>query len=147
MKQTVLSDTPENTKRKLTRLTFLCTLLAFLTLGTNILLALRFTEKTRLPFLLTDIASDIAVFCGIICLLDRHKPQRILLRLTEQKGAVLDCRVEQISDTTLRYLDLDCYEVKADSRTLFLPCGTLKLQAGKTYRLRTASNVITEAEG
>ncbi len=147
MTQTVLYETPEKVKKNIRRTMLFCILLAATVLGINLLLALSFTECTYLPFLLVNIALDIAAGCVIVALLDRMKPQRILLRLQEKSGDAGEHRIASVSKSSLRYLDLDCREVKTENRTLFLPCGTLELQAGKTYRLRTASNVITEAEG
>lgn len=145
MKQTVLPETPEDARRRMRRLILLCLLTAAGTLCANILLALRFPGKTAVLFV--NIVSDTVIGWGTVFLLDRYKPERILLRLSVRNGIVLTCRVLSVSEQSLRYLDLDCREVRTDSRTLFLPCGTICLQAGKCYRLHTVSNLITEAEG
>ncbi len=146
MTQTVLNETPEKVKKNICRTTLFCILLAAVVLGINLLLALCFTERTYLPFLLVNIVLDIAAGCTVIVLLDRIRPKRTLLSLQEKAGSTVEYRIASVSETSLRYLDLDCREVKTDGRTLFLPCGTVTLRAGETYRLRTASNVITEAE-
>lgn len=148
MKQTILNEPPAKAQRKLRCGIVLCCAAAVLTLGLNIFLALCFTAETYLPFLLLNIAADVLCGFGIVFFADTClHPRRICLRLSRQNGTAISCRVEAVSETTVRYLDMDCHAVTTDSRKLFLPCGTLRLEAGRCYALRTVTNVITEAEG
>ena len=147
MKQTVLNQPAQTLSKKLTLCAALCIFAAAATLVCNILLALTFTENTRAAYLLLNIFSDaivgsliLLVFCVYI------QPNWKLLLLARQKGSSYTAVVESISQTSLRYMGVDCLEVLAEGHRLFLPCNTIRLETGIRYRFLTASNVIMEAE-
>lgn len=147
MKQTVLNQPAQTLSKKLTLCAVLCIFAAAATLGCNLLLALTFTENTRTAYLLVNILSDAIVgslillaFCAYI------QPNRKFLLLARQAGNSYTAVVENISEAPLRYLGVDCLEVLAEGRRLFLPCNTILLETGVRYRFHTASNVIMEAE-
>ena len=147
MKQTVLNLPVQTASRKLSLCAALCVLAAAVTLGVNVLLALTFTETTRLPYLLINIASDAIVGNAIILVLDTYLlPRRKLLCLVRQKGSAVTALVDNISESHHRYLGFDCLEIAAEGRRLFLPCDTIRLETGVRYRFQTVSNVIVEAE-
>lgn len=125
----------------------LCIVLALLTAGLNVFLLFTYTEASYSLHLLLNILSDI--FCGIFIIAYfslRIFPARQLLQLTRRKTVPVSGTVQQISDTTTRYLNLDCWEITLDSRRLYLPVRTIQLKTGEFYRFRTASNIIVEAE-
>ena len=125
----------------------LCIALALLTAGLNVFLLLTYTEEKYTLHLWLNILSDI--FCGIIIIAYssfRIFPARQLLQLTRRKTVPVSGIVQQISDTTTRYLNLDCREVILDSHCLYLPVRTIQLKTGEFYRFRIASNIIVEAE-
>lgn len=147
MKQTVLKQPAQALSKKLSLCAALCVFAAAATLGCNILLALTFTENTRTAYLLANILSDaivgsllLLVFCAYF------QPNRKLLLLARQTGNSYTAAVESVSPTPLRYLGVDCLEVLAEGRRLFLPCDTIRLETGVRYRFHLASNVIMEAE-
>lgn len=147
MKQTILHQPAQTLSKRLTMYSLLCVFAAAATFGINLLLAFTFTEKTRLAYLLINIGADIVIGSLILLLSCAYlQPRRKLLRLARQKGSTYTGRVESISESSLRYLGIDCREVLADGRRLFLPCGTIRLEEGVCYRFQTVSNVITEAE-
>lgn len=146
MKQTLLQASIEATQKKLRLGRLLCCLLALMTLGGNLFLALSFTEQTYLAYLIVNIGTDILCGSVILLVVDGYLcKQGRYLRLCRQNGSESTCRVDAVSGLTVRYLDMDCHEVTADGRKLFLPKGTFKLKTGENYRLKTVSNVITEA--
>ena len=147
MKQTILNEPVQALSKKLALYSALCVFVAAATLGGNLLLAFTFTEKNRLVYLLMNIGSDIVIGSLILLLSCAYlQPRRKLLRLARQKGCAYTGRVESISESHLRYLGMDCQEILADGRRLFLPCGTIRLEEGTRYCFQTVSNVITEAE-
>ena len=148
MKQTILSPlSPARLHRKLLLRSSLCIALALLTAGLNVFLLLTYTEVSYSLHLWLNILSDI--FCGIFIIVYssfRIFPARQLLQLARRKTVPVSGTVQQISDTTTRYLNLDCWEITLDSRRLYLPVRTIQLKIGEFYRFRTASNIIVEAE-
>ena len=55
--------------------------------------------------------------------------------------------VEKISKDTHRVPGMDCMEIMAGERKIFLPqIGTIQLKEGKTYTFGLVDNVIVEAE-
>lgn len=147
MKQTVLNRSTKAVSREVSLCAALCALAAAVTLGVNVLLALTFTETTRLPYLLINIVSDAIVGSAIILVLEIYLlPRRKLLWLAGQKSRAVTALVESVSESRLRYLGIDCLEIAAEGRTLFLPCDTIRLETGVCYRFQTVSNVIVEAE-
>lgn len=147
MKQTILNQPIAAFSRKLVLCAALCVLAAAATLGVNLLLAFTFTAETRQAFLLTNIVTDAVTGCALLAVTTAYLlPRRKLLQLARQRGSERAGVVERISAAPLRYLGVDCLEVAADGRRLFLPCGTIRLEEGAFYRFRTVSNVITEAE-
>ncbi len=147
MKQTVLNQPAQTLSKKLSLCAALCILAAAATLCCNILLALTFTENTRTAYLLVNVLSDVIVGSLILFIICTYlQPRRKHLLLARQAGSSYTAVVESISRTPLRYLGVDCLEVLAEGRRLFLPCNTILLETGVRYRFQTASNVIMEAE-
>ena len=148
MKQTIISPlSPARLHRKLLLRSSLCIVLALLTAGLNVFLLFTYTEVNYSLHLWLNILSDI--FCGIFIIAYssfRIFPVRQLLQLARRKTVPVSGTVQQISDATTRYLNLDCQEITLDSRCLYLPIRTIQLKTGEFYRFRTASNIIVEAQ-
>lgn len=148
MKQTILSGRSVHSVRNMLTLQItLCVLLAVLTIGLNVYFLLTFTVATYGVYLVGAIVSDIVcgaflVFYSGVVLLPLHRRYRLACR----KTSVVSDTVRQISASSVRYLDMDCWVVTLDAWQLFLPAHTMTLQEGTMYQLKTVAKVIVEAE-
>lgn len=146
MKQTILGMPPALYRQKLRMRTFLCFAVAVFVLALNILLAALRTDSNHTGMLVLNIAADILAGLFLLPFISlRILPQKRLLQLTEQVPEKLLITISEISPLPQRYMDMDCYPVSGDGRTLFLPANTLELTEGSTYTLSLVSNIIVEA--
>lgn len=147
MKQTVLKQPVKTVKRSLFVKTALCILAVVLTLACNLVLALTASDGTNALFCFLNIITDIV--CGIFVIWFvsvKILPERVLCRFAEKPMTEYSGEVREQSEKTVRYMDMDCYELAVNDRKLFLPVSSARLQTGETYRFRLVSNVIMEAE-
>jgi len=146
MKQTILGMPPALYRQKLRQRSFLCIAVATGTLALNILFTALRTDSNHNLMLFLNIAADILAGLFLLPFISlRILPQKRLLRLTQQVSETLRITIAEISPLPQRYMDLDCYPVSGDGRTLFLPANTLELTEGSTYTLSLVSNIIVEA--
>lgn len=147
MKQTVLKQPLNAVKRSLSVKTAFCILAVVLTLACNLVLVLTASDGTNALFCFLNIITDIV--CGIFAVWFvsvKILPQRVLCRFAEKPMTEYTGEVREQSEKTVRYMDLDCYELAVSDRKLFLPASPVRLQTGESYRFRLVSNVIMEAE-
>lgn len=146
MKQTILGMPPALYRQKLRMRTFLCFAVAVFVPALNILLAALRTDSNHTGMLVLNIAADILAGLFLLPFISlRILPQKRLLQLTEQVPEKLLITISEISPLPQRYMDMDCYPVSGDGRTLFLPANTLVLTERNTYTLSLVSNIIVEA--
>ena len=146
MKQTILVMPAQAFRQTLRIRTAVSIALVVLTAAINLLCVLARTETNHTVMLWVNILTDI--LCGFFVLSFagfRIMPQRRLYALFCKAGISVDGTVSHISSSTTRHMDMDCLEVTADSRRLFLPAGTIPLSVGEAYSFRIVSNVIVEA--
>lgn len=146
MKQTILGKPAQAFRQTLRMRTAVCIALVVLTAAINLVCVLARTETNHTVMLWVNILMDI--LCGFFVLSFagfRILPQRRLYALFRKEGVSADGTVSRISNSATRHMDMDCLEVTADSRRLFLPAGTITLSEGETYTFRIVSNVIVEA--
>lgn len=146
MKQTILEKPAQAFRQTLRMRTVVCIALVVLTAAINLVCVLAHAETNHTVMLWVNILTDI--LCGFFVLSFagfRILPQRRLYALFRKEGVSVDGTVSRISNSTTRHMDMDCLEVTADSRRLFLPAGTITLSEGETYTFRIVSNVIVEA--
>lgn len=146
MKQTVLKKPLPAVRKSLNCKTALCIFAVALTLGFNLFLVFTASRSTATIFCILNIVSD--VLCGVflILFLDlKLLPERVLCRFAAMPMTEYSGTVKRRSAQSVRYMDMDCYEVQVDGRTLFLPA-CMELNQGERYRFRLVSNVIMEAE-
>ena len=126
--------------------TFLCVAVAAGVLVLNILFAILRTDSNHNWMLVLNIATDILAGLFLLPFISlRISPQKRLLHLAQQSSERLQITITEISPLPQRYMDMDCYLVSGDGRTLFLPANTLALTEGNTYTLSLVSNIIVEA--
>lgn len=146
MKQSVLGQSVRSYKKKLTVHIGLCIAGLVLTVGLNILFTALRTDRNHTLMLVLNIAAD--VLCGFLLLYACQMhilPALRLYRLFCRNREQLTGRVTGISQTTQRYMDMDCYTVTVNNRRIFLPVGTLSVQP-EEYTFFLVSNIIVEAE-
>lgn len=146
MKQTILGRSAQAFRQTLRMRTAVCIALAVLTAVINLFCILARTEANHTAMLWVNILTDI--LCGFFVLsfaCFRILPQRRLYALFCRDGVSAGGTVSRVSRSTTRHMDMDCLEITADSRRLFLPVGTITLSEGETYTFRIVSNVIVEA--
>ena len=146
MKQTILGKPAQAFRQTLRMRTAVCITLAVLTAAINLVCVLARTETNHAVMLWVNILTDILCGCFVLsfaCF--RILPQRRLYALFRKGGVSVGGTVSRVSRSTTRHMDMDCLEVTADSRRLFLPAGTITLSEGETYTFRIVSNVIVEA--
>ena len=146
MKQTILGMAPALYRQKLRQRSFLCIAVATGTLALNILFTALRTDSNHNLMLFLNIAADISAGLFLLPFISlRILPQRRLLQLTQQVSETLRITIAEISPLPQRYMDMDCYQISGDTRTLFLPADTLVLTEQNTYTLSLVSNIIVEA--
>ena len=146
MKQTILGMPPALYRQKLRQRSFLCIAVATGTLALNILFTALRTDSNHNLMLFLNIAADILAGLFLLPFISlRILPQKRLLQLTQQVSETLRITIAEISPLPQRYMDMDCYQISGDTRTLFLPADTLVLTERNTYTLSLASNIIVEA--
>lgn len=146
MKQTILGMPPALYRQKLRQRSFLCIAVATGTLALNILFTALRTDSNHNLMLFLNIVADILAGLFLLPFISlRILPQKRLLQLTQQVSETLRITIAEISPLPQRYMDMDCYQISSDTRTLFLPADTLVLTERNTYTLSLASNIIVEA--
>ena len=146
MKQTILGMSPALYHQKLRQRIFLCIAVAVVTLALNILFTALRTDRNHNWMLILNIAADILAGLFLLPFITlRILPQKRLLQLTRQTPENLLITITEISPLPQRYMDMNCYPVSGDGRTLFLPADTMVLTEQKTYALSLVSNIIVEA--
>lgn len=146
MKQTVLGQPSELYKKAFDGKIRLCVAVAVLTLVLHIILICIRTEQNHNLLLWCNIGCD--VLCGFFLIYQiwaHILPCRRLYALYTRPKQLIEATVSGISAVCVRYMDMDCYEVTADGRRLFVPMHTVALQVGENYRLSVVSNIIVEA--
>ena len=146
MKQTILGMSPALYHQKLRQRIFLCIAVAAVALALNILFTALRTDRNHNWMLILNIAADILAGLFLLPFITlRILPQKRLLQLTRQTPENLLITITEISPLPQRYMDMNCYPVSGDGRTLFLPADTMVLTEQKTYALSLVSNIIVEA--
>ncbi len=146
MKQTILGMSPALYHQKLRQRIFLCIAVAAVALALNTLFTVLRTDRNHNWMLILNIATDILAGLFLLPFITlRILPQKRLLQLTRQTPENLLITITEISPLPQRYMDMNCYPVSGDGRTLFLPADTMVLTEQKTYALSLVSNIIVEA--
>lgn len=147
MKQQLFDYPPYIHRKKLAKKVALCIAAALFTLLLNILCAVFRTDSNHALMLTLNIVTD--VICGGILvfyigqyLLPEYRLYQLLLRFKSTVSGT----VEAVSEQTVRYMDITCYQVTIGPRRLFVPAGKLAISPGQNYTLKTISNVIVEVE-
>lgn len=146
MKRSVLGQSAYGFGKQINRRIFLCAVIAFATIALNFLLTSLRTDANHAIMLVANILSDIFCGCFLLYFIQLHiLPKRKLYKLSTRPKTQLSGNVLRISAQPQRYLDMDCYAVTVDGRTVFLPVGTLELKL-QPYTFFLVSNVIVEVE-
>lgn len=147
MKRSVLGCSPARYQASLRRRFIGCGLLLALTIGGNMLLYSLRTAESHTIFLLINILSDILCGCFLVyAMTARLLPMLQLYRLACRPRSTVEGTVSAIGDQPIRYMDLDCLPVTVGQWQLFLPAGTLYLNAGSHYILSVTAGLIVEVE-
>ena len=145
MKQTVLGKALPDFHKQYTRRITLCAGTALLALCLNIVFTACRTPENHSWMLLGNICADVAAGFFLIYYISAVvMPMKRLLHLMSSPSETVAGTVCQIDRTVTRYMDMDCCCVRVDDRRLFLPVGTISLQAQQRYTFRIASNLIVE---
>ena len=146
MTQSILGQSARSYKKRLNLYIGFCIAGLALTMGLNILFTSLRTDSNHTWMLILNICAD--VLCGFLLLyawqmhiLPGLRLYRLFCRNREQVSGT----VTSISQSTQRYMDLDCYTVTLDDRRVFLPVGTMCIEPAE-YTLFLVSNIIVEAE-
>lgn len=145
MKLSVLGQTPYACRKRLQKQIAFCVAAVIVTLGLNLLFTALRTDTNHIRMLILNIAADF--ICGAFCvyyLTVRLIPKYRLYRLFSRKAEEFTGTVETISQAITRYMDIDCYEITAGGRRIFLPADTFSLEADRQYRFFLVSNTIVE---
>lgn len=145
MTLSVLGQSARSYKKRLRLRIGLCIAGLLLTVGLNVLFTALRTDRNHDLMLFLNIVTD--VLCGFLLLyfLQMHIfPELRLYRLFCRNREQLAGTVTAISQSTQRYMDMDCHSVTVNGRRVFLPAGTMRLQNGE-YTLFLVSNIIVEA--
>lgn len=147
MTQDLLGMSPTAYQQMLFRRVLMCVCSILLTLCLNLFLLSFFDKWSRQLLFFLNVITDILCGCALIAYVElRILPQQKLLRLTKHRFSTYYGTVQSVSNVSSRYMDLDCLEVQADGRRLYVPVGTILLTSGNTYRFHLVSHIITEAE-
>lgn len=147
MTQDLLGMSPTAYQQMLFRRVLMCVCSILFTLCLNLFLLSFFDRWNRQLLFFLNVITDILCGCFLIAYAElRILPQQKLLRLTKHRFSTYYGTVQSVSDVSCRYMDLDCLEVHADGRRLYVPVGTISLTSGNTYRFHLVSHIITEAE-
>lgn len=147
MKQTVLGQTPHEAGRQLKRQAVFYACLALATAGSNFLLTMLRTPANHTALLMSNIALDIGCsFFLLYRISEVFLPRYRLYRLSCRSATRITATVTHISPGTIRYMQLNCYEITADGGKCFLPADTICLEPDRQYTLGLVSNIIVEAD-
>lgn len=147
MKQTILGQPPHLYKKALDGKIRFCVTIGVLTLILHIIFTALRTESNHKLLLFANIGCDTV--CGFILVYQiwgHILPCRRLYTLYNREKQALEGSVTGISPIPVRYMDMDCYQVTAAGRRLFLPVDTIELQENERYRFSVTANTIVEAE-
>lgn len=148
MKQTLIGESPEAFRGRIRHRMILCGVLAGMTLAVLVACCLMRTDENHVAMLLCNIVLSAACGCFVLYRWETDICPLIRIgKLMARGGSTFAAKVEAVSESTHRIPGLDCYQIRAEERVLFLPVnGAIKLTAGKSYRFKVADNVIVEAQ-
>lgn len=148
MKQTILETCDTEACRKhLNRQKCRYIFLILAALLCNVLFTAIRTDDNHWLMLVLNILTDAGTGCFLIYhVTDRFLPEKKRYDISVKPGEQIQGTVEAVSETVVRYLDMDCLEVTMNGRRMFLPVNTIRLPVGQKVRLRVVWNVIVEEE-
>ena len=148
MRQILLGESVEQFKRKLKREIVCWVLGGILVVGLNLLLCLLRTDNNHAILLIANILSDIIYGCILLYRIESSiLLRKRMLKMWNRSRRTFSAVIKEISNNTHRVPGMDCAEVLAGERVLYLPqTDTIKLEVGIGYTFGLVDNVIVEAE-
>ena len=147
MKQDILGMPIRSYHKMLSIRTAICIGAAVFAVGLNLIFTLFRTEQTHLLMLWLNILTDILCGTFLLAFSDfRILPQRRLYKLALGDRLSFRGTVSDISDSIVRYTDMDCRLVDMSGHKFYVPIHTINLEKGAAYTVSVASNIIVEAE-
>ena len=148
MKQIILGETEERFTKKLRKEIACCCLAGILVMGLNILLCFLRTDENHSALLMINIVTDVIYGCTLISYVEeRISTKKTMIKLWKRSHRKFIATVEEISGEQHRIPGMECLEILAGERRLYLPqTGTIRLEEGITYAFGIVDNVVVEAE-
>ena len=148
MKQTLLGKPKEIFKRELKKEVFVCCIACVLAVGVNVLLCFLRTDANHDLLLACNILLDVLCGWGVIYRIETAVLiKKRLLTLASRPLQKYDAVTQEVEGPWHRIPGLDCREVIAGGRILYLPLdGKIQLCKDVSYTFRIAGNVIVEVE-
>lgn len=147
MKQTILGADRAIYQKNLRTNSLLCIVVACAMIVLHVVCTCLRTEHNHTAMLLLNIATDIVGGSFLIAWLSMCVlPQKKFLRLYHLATQETTGQVVEVGTSVIHYIGVDCQEVCLEDRRLFLPAGTMVLNAGEHYRFRLKGNLIVEVE-
>lgn len=145
MKQTVFGTDRAVFQKNLRINILLCILVFFAIVAIHILCTGLRTEHNHKAMLIANIAADMIGGSFLIARLSICVvPQKKLLKLYDLATQEATGQVQEIGNSIIHYLGIDCYEVSIENRHFFLRADTMELTVGNAYRFRLKGNLILE---
>jgi len=149
MNQTVFGGDKAVFCKRLRKDICLCAIIAVVVLICNIVLAVLSDDDNYRVFMWVNIATDICAGIFIVTYVSvRVSVPKKILRLTTSKYSETYCGVvRSVSEGTLRYADLNCFEANLSGRIFYVvDNGAITLEKGREYSVETVSKIIVAAD-
>ena len=148
MKQTLLGKPKDVFEKELKREVLWCAAACVLTLGVNVLFCFLRTDANHSVLLVGNILLDVLCGWGVIYRIETSVMiKKRLLYLASRPLQSFEAVTEQIDGAWHRIPGLNCREVIAGDRILYLPqAGKIQLRKDVHYTFSIAGNVIVEVE-
>ena len=148
MKQTLLGKPKEIFEKELKKEVLCCCIACVLTIGVNVLFCFLRTDANHSILLVSNILIDVLCGWGVIYRIETSVMiKKRLLHLASRPLQSYEAVTEQTEGAWHRIPGLDCRQVIAGGRILYLPQdGKIQLKKDVSYTFSIAGNVIVEVE-
>ena len=133
-------------KKKLKIKNVLCVIYFLSTIVINIILTFLRNEENHQIFLTLNIVLDVLCFFILLTYIGCYlQPKLNILKLYSENQLLIEGEIKEISQSTIRYMNLDCYMVLIDEHKFYLPENKfIKCEIDQNIKISTAYEVILE---
>ena len=145
MKQNILGMSSQLFWRKIQKRKWFCVVAVVVIAGLNVLFTCLRTEQTHTIMLIANIVTDSLGACFLIWFISVKilEPGK-LYRFAIKPSQHIYGTISRVSEKTIRYMGVDCWELTVAERRLFLPVNTIPVQLHNKAAFSEVAGIVVE---